>query len=124
MNSNFNYSGPYMIKVKTKIQIFNESNNALGPGKAELLSAISNNGSISAAAKSMNMSYKRAWDLVNEMNMGFKEDLVSTKIGGSHGGGTQVTEFGHQVLSLYQKAVKNSEAFIDVQMADLIKLLK
>ena len=67
MNSNFNYSCPYMIKVKTKIQIFNESNNALGPGKAELLSAISNNGSISAAAKSMNMSYKR-----KQMNMSFK----------------------------------------------------
>ena len=85
MNSNFNYSCRYMNKIKTKIQIFNESNSAFGPGKAELLLAISNNGSISSAAKSMNMSYKRAWDLVNEMNMGFKEDLVATKIGGSHG---------------------------------------
>ena len=61
-----------MSQIKTKIQIFNESIRAFGPGKAELLSAISNHGSISAAAKSMNMSYKRAWDLVGEMNLGLK----------------------------------------------------
>ena len=112
-----------MNRIKIKIQIFNQSNNAFGPGKAELLSAISNHGSISAAAKSMNMSYKRAWDLVGEMNLGFKEDLVITKVGGSHGGGAQVTEFGYQVLSLYQQVFKNSEVFIDAQMSELLTLL-
>jgi len=112
-----------MSQIKTKIQIFNESIRAFGPGKAELLSAISNHGSISAAAKSMNMSYKRAWDLVGEMNLGFKEDLVITKVGGSHGGGAQVTEFGYQVLSLYQQGLKNSEVFIDAQMSELLTLL-
>jgi len=113
-----------MKLIKTKIQIFNQDVSAFGPGKAELLLAISNQGSISAAAKSMNMSYKRAWDLVNEMNLGFKEDLVATKIGGSNGGGTQVTGFGLHILSLYQNAVKKSEAFVEAQMSDLIKLLK
>lgn len=112
-----------MNRIKIKIQIFNQSNNAFGPGKAELLLAISNHGSISAAAKSMNMSYKRAWDLVGEMNLGFKEDLVITKVGGSHGGGAQVTEFGYQVLSLYLQALKNSEVFIDTQMSELLTLL-
>ena len=113
-----------MNRIKIKIQIFNQSNNAFGPGKAELLSAISNHGSISAAAKSMNMSYKRAWDLVGEMNLGFKEDLVITKVGGSHGGGAHITEFGYQVLSLYQQALKNSEVFIHAQMAELLTFLR
>jgi molybdate transport system regulatory protein len=75
---------------------------ALGPGKADLLEAIMNSGSISAAAKSMGMSYKRAWDLVDTMNNSFKESLVATATGGSHGGGAQVTAFGKNVLAHYR----------------------
>jgi molybdate transport system regulatory protein len=113
-----------MKLIKTKIQIFNQDVSAFGPGKQQLLIAIIDHGSISAAAKSMKMSYKRAWDLVNAMNDSFAEPLVITKIGGSRGGGAELTVLGHQVLSLYKTAVQNSEHFIDVQMADLIKLLK
>ena len=113
-----------MALIKTKIQIFNHDSSALGPGKTQLLLAILDHGSISAAAKSMRMSYKRAWDLVTAMNDSFKEPLVITKTGGSHGGGAEVTSFGLQVLSCYQDAVKNAECFIDAQMSDLLKLLK
>ncbi len=67
---------------------------ALGPGKADLLEAIITTGSISAAAKSMGMSYKRAWDLVNTMNTSFKQSL--------HGGGAAVTDFGKKVLTHYR----------------------
>jgi molybdate transport system regulatory protein len=113
-----------MNKIKTKIQIFNESNSAFGPGKAQLLSAIANHGSISAAAKSMNMSYKRAWDLVTVMNEAFQKPLVTTKIGGSHGGGAEVTLFGHEALNAYALAINKSERYIENQMSDLLKLLK
>jgi molybdate transport system regulatory protein len=113
-----------MPTIKTKIQILNDSNSAFGPGKAQLLLAIAEHGSISVAAKSMSMSYKRAWDLVNAMNESFKEPLVVTKVGGSHGGGAEVSALGLKVLSSYQEALKKSEAFIDVQMSDVIKLLK
>jgi molybdate transport system regulatory protein len=89
-----------------------------------LLIAIIDHGSISAAAKSMKMSYKRAWDLVNAMNDSFCEPLVITRIGGSHGGGAELTVLGHHVLSLYKNAIQNSEHFIDAQMSELIKLLK
>lgn len=75
---------------------------ALGPGKADLLDGIIEKGSISAAAKTMGMSYKRAWDLVNTMNNSFKQPLVATATGGSHGGGAQVTEFGRDVLNRYR----------------------
>ena len=113
-----------MSKIKTKIQVFNNDHSAFGPGKADLLEAISKYGSISAAARSINMSYKRAWDLVNEMNKGFKENLVLTKIGGSHGGGTEVTELGLQVLNLYRDAVSESQSFIENKMTELMSKLK
>lgn len=113
-----------MYTIKTKIQLFNEAGNAFGPGKAQLLNAIAEFGSISAAAKSMGMSYKRAWDLVNAMNAGFQSALVVTKIGGSQGGGAEVTELGLKVLSLYQEATQKADTFISEQFVDLISLLK
>lgn len=113
-----------MSVVKTKIQIFTEAGSAFGPGKAQLLAAIIEHGSISAAAKSMKMSYKRAWDLVCAMNDAFKENLVITKIGGSHGGGAEVTPFGQKVLSAYQCAVVVSQDYVEAQLSDLTKLLK
>ena len=113
-----------MKTIKTKVQIFTESGSAFGPGKAQLLLSIMEHGSISAAAKSMKMSYKRAWDLVCAMNDAFQENLVITKIGGSHGGGTEVTPFGQKVLASYQSALDASQSYVETQMADLIKLLK
>lgn len=113
-----------MNDIKTKIQIFHADQNAFGPGKADLLDAISTHGSISSAAKSMGMSYKRAWDLVDSMNKGFKEDLVVRRTGGVHGGGAEVTEFGLRILSLYRSAVKNSDSYIEKQMSELMANLK
>ena len=113
-----------MRNIKTKIQVFHEGNSAFGPGKADLLDAISNHGSISAAAKSIGMSYKRAWDLVDDMNKGFKEDLVVKRIGGSHGGGAEVTEFGFKILTLYRKAIRNSNLYIEKEMSELMSNLK
>lgn len=113
-----------MHTIKTKIQIFSDTANAFGPGKAQLLAAVIEHGSISAAAKSMNMSYKRAWDLVSAMNDAFQESLVITKIGGAQGGGAEVTPLGFKVLSLYQEAARKADDFIDEQFVDLLALLK
>lgn len=76
---------------------------AIGPGKADLLEAIEHSGSISAGARRLGMSYKRAWDLVDTMNRSFRQPLVATAAGGSHGGGAEVTEFGHDVLRRYRE---------------------
>ncbi|WP_018879517.1 winged helix-turn-helix domain-containing protein [Thioalkalivibrio sp. ALE9] len=75
---------------------------AMGPGKAMLLEAIRDKGSISAAARSVGMSYRRAWDLVETMNQSFREPVITTAKGGSGGGGAQVTEFGGTVLARYR----------------------
>ncbi len=89
-------------RLKLSLRLMHGEEIALGPGKAELLAAIAETGSISAAGKSMNMSYRRAWMLVDVMNRCFKSPLVETAKGGSHGGGAWLTPFGKQVLAHYQ----------------------
>jgi molybdate transport system regulatory protein len=75
----------------------------LGPGKADLLALIRETGSIAAAGRTMSMSYKRAWSLVEEMNAAFREPLVESTRGGALGGGARLTETGEAVLTHYRK---------------------
>ncbi len=75
---------------------------AIGPGKADLLSAIAKTGSISAAAKRMGMSYRRAWLLVDTMNRCFRAPLVTAAAGGRRGGGARVTPQGMEILRRYR----------------------
>jgi molybdate transport system regulatory protein len=75
----------------------------LGPGKADLLRLIGETGSISAAARRMNMSYRRAWGLVAELNLAFRDPLVEPARGGQGGGGAALTEAGRVVLELYRR---------------------
>ena len=95
----------------------------MGPGKASLLEAIQLKGSISAAASSMQMSYKRAWDLVNIMNKSFSAPLVTTLVGGSKGGGAQITDFGLQVLCQYRAAEVKANAVITNEIKALQTML-
>ncbi|MCC1482499.1 winged helix-turn-helix domain-containing protein [Roseibaca sp. Y0-43] len=74
----------------------------LGPGKADLLERIRETGSIAAAGRSMSMSYKRAWMLVEEMNAAFQAPLVASSRGGAKGGGAYLTETGLAVLTQYR----------------------
>jgi molybdate transport system regulatory protein len=74
----------------------------LGPGKADLLERIRETGSIAAAGRSMAMSYKRAWSLVEEMNGAFREPLVESARGGAQGGGARLTGAGEIVLENYR----------------------
>lgn len=76
---------------------------AMGPGKADLLEAIGETGSISAAGRKLNMSYRRAWLLVDEMNKCFRGPLVQARLGGAHGGGADVTELGREALKQYRE---------------------
>ena len=72
-----------------------------GHGKAKLLEAISLHGSISAAAREIGMSYRRAWLLTNAMNQDFQLPLMESSLGGKGGGGAKLTDEGHKVLKLY-----------------------
>ncbi len=74
----------------------------LGPGKIKLLELIGTYGSIAAAGRSMNMSYRRAWLLVDELNQIFRKPLVATHHGGSGGGKAELTAFGREVVRRYR----------------------
>jgi molybdate transport system regulatory protein len=88
--------------IKLKIQLYCGDEIAMGPGKADLLDAIRAHGSISAAGRAMDMSYRRAWLLVDVMNRCWREPLVETSPGSSHGGGARVTPMGEAVLTHYR----------------------
>jgi molybdate transport system regulatory protein len=83
---------------------------ALGPGKSDLLAAIDAHGSISRGAKSLGMSYMRAWTLVQVMNQVFRGPLVAVDRGGPKGGAAHLTPLGLEVLQLYRELVASSEA--------------
>src|ERR671923_1273610 len=75
---------------------------AIGPGKAELIERIDQTGSISAAARAMGMSYRRAWQLVEALNKDFRERVVTTAAGGARGGGARVTPFGLRLVAEFR----------------------
>ena len=75
---------------------------AMGPGKAELIERIDQTGSISAAARAMGMSYRRAWQLVEAINAAYQQPVVTTAIGGNRGGGASVTAFGRRTVAEYR----------------------
>ncbi|MET0182399.1 MAG: LysR family transcriptional regulator [Caulobacterales bacterium] len=97
---------------------------AMGPGKADLLDQIIKCGSISAAAKAMNMSYSRAWQLVDAMNKAFKKPVVESATGGAKGGGAQVTEVGRAVLSHYREMQTALDAKASEHVSGFQKYLK
>ncbi|KHK91139.1 winged helix-turn-helix domain-containing protein [Novosphingobium malaysiense] len=88
--------------LKIKVQIYCGDEIAMGPGKADLLEAIGEHGSISAAGRAMDMSYRRAWLLVDAMNRCWETPLVHTAPGRAPGSGARLTEMGEDVLQLYR----------------------
>lgn len=88
--------------IKIKAQLFCGDEIAMGPGKADLLDAIAQHGSISAAGRAMGMSYRRTWLLVDAMNRCWTERLVDTVPGGGRQRGAQVTAAGHRILANYR----------------------
>jgi molybdate transport system regulatory protein len=85
------------------------ANRSIGPGKVRLLEAIGRTGSISQAGRELGMSYRRAWLLVNDLNLCFQQAVVSARPGGSQGGGAQLTKFGEKLVADY-RAIE-SDAF-------------
>ena len=80
----------------------------IGPGKIELLESIHRCGSISAAGRAMQMSYKRAWDLVDEINRICRQAAVESQTGGKNGGGAVLTPFGRALVACYRKIERDA----------------
>jgi molybdate transport system regulatory protein len=97
----------------------------LGPGKADLLQAIDETGSLSAAATLFAMSYKRGWSLVREMNAAFEGPLVTTEKGGKGGGGgARLTQLGRYVLDRYRRMETDADKAIAAGVGDLRRRLR
>src|ERR1700682_172199 len=95
---------------RVRISIVFESGARIGPGKAMLLESIRDTGSISAAAREMGMSYKRAWLLLDSIKQDFTEPVVTASPGGAGGGGATLTAFGAEVLERYNRILDHAAA--------------
>ncbi len=103
----------------TRIRVVLEPDIAIGPGKADMLEAVRETGSIAAAGRSMGMGYKRAWSLVDALNHEFREPLVAAAKGGARGGGAHLTPLGEEVLTRYRRIEAITEEAAAEEMAAL-----
>ncbi|HTF30729.1 MAG TPA: winged helix-turn-helix domain-containing protein [Flavitalea sp.] len=108
------------IRVRCWVNIDGEK--FFGPGPAELLQLIHETGSISKAARAMGMSYKKAWDIIDNMNTRGQKPFVISHKGGQKGGGAELTEAGKKVLVAYDKLSKKITEIV-AKDKDLLKLI-
>jgi molybdate transport system regulatory protein len=92
----------------------------LGPGKVRLLELIAETGSISAAARQMEMSYRRAWLLIDEVNGIFGHPVVETAAGGTGGGGAKITPLGEAVIAAFRDIENTATELVQNRLAKLL----
>lgn len=110
-------------KAQFRLRIYRDASIAIGPGKVDLLEAIAATGSISAAARQLGMSYRRAWLLVDEMNRALVSPAVTTAAGGVQGGGTALSPLGEQLVLHYRAVEQAARAAAAADIAALQALL-
>lgn len=104
--------------LKLKLQLVCGEHFAMGPGKADILEAIAETGSIRAAGKALGMSYRRIWLLVDEMNRCFSERLVETLSGGGRERGARLTMAGREVLAAFRELEAETARAADIPAYD------
>ena len=110
---------PKTYNIKSRIWINTESGTFLGEGRIELLRQNDSTGSISKAAKSMKMSYKKAWELVSSMNTQFNEPLVVGSTGGLNGGGSVLSEKGKNIVAMFLKLNDKNKQFLQDELNNI-----
>jgi molybdate transport system regulatory protein len=110
--------------LRMRMRVMAGESIAIGPGKIELLEAIRDTRSITAAAKAMGMSYRRAWMLVDEVNRSLKKPAVASAIGGDKGGGSDLTETGELVVRTYRRIEAHAAASCAKDIETLTGLVK
>ncbi len=112
-----------MKKIRFKCWIEDENEKFYGPGPNDLLKSIQKEGSLSRAAEQMNMSYKKAWDIIRRLNSHTETPMVILKKGGSHGGGAEVTEKSLKTIEQFEKLQRQMKDLVE-QQDDLLESLK
>lgn len=103
------------FNIKSRIWIENDNLVLVGNGRVQLLEAVQNEGSLSKAAKSLKMSYKKAWDLINSINSAGEYPVVILQVGGRKGGRAQLTEYGEALILAYKQVEHNCWKFLKQQ---------
>jgi molybdate transport system regulatory protein len=101
------------------VRIDLDTEGRIGPGKIQLLENIHACGSISAAGRAMDMSYKRAWDLVDEINRICRQAAVERQTGGKNGGGAVLTPFGISLVARYRKIERDAASAVRKELQAL-----
>jgi molybdate transport system regulatory protein len=112
------------LDAKTRFRVQLKHAVAIGPGKADVLQAIAETGSIAKAGRRLGMSYQRVWSLVRAMNGDFVEPLVLTQRGGTAGGGAGLTDVGLRVLSIYRAIEQDAERAVAKRLPQLLALIR
>lgn len=89
---------------------------SIGPGKIDLLEAIASTGSIRQAARSLRMSYRYAWLLIDSINKSFTEPATTASVGGSGGGGVELTPFGAELVKRYRSLAKRFDTVAETEL--------
>lgn len=113
-----------MGDVRLTVRIDFGADRALGPGKIRLLETIGKTGSISKAGRALDMSYRRAWLLVDDLNRCFREPVVTTQPGGVRGGGAALTPFGRELIAKYRLVESRAAKAADAQLRGLASSLR
>jgi molybdate transport system regulatory protein len=106
------------------LRVLGRRSAAMGPGKAELIERIGETGSISAAARAMRMSYRRAWQLAEALNRDFREPVIATATGGRRGGGARVTAFGQRLARDFRAMEGKASAAIAADLRRFTRRLR
>ena len=109
-------------KIKSRIWIESEDKVLLGEGRVHLLKAIQEMGSLSKAAKSLNISYKKAWQLLDSVNKSAKKPVTINSIGGKGGGGAELTEYGKSLVLVFDEINKDCWEFLDKQLEKIERI--
>lgn len=105
-----------MFRIKSRIWVESNKGIFLGEGRIDLLHAIEEEGSLSKAAKSLNMSYKKAWNLIDAINKSTPEPVVIKSTGGTNGGGTQITPYGKKKIIQFEEMKQRCWEFMNKEI--------
>lgn len=109
-------------RIKSRIWIESEDKVLLGEGRVHLLKAIQEMGSLSKAAKSLHISYKKAWQLLDSVNKSAKKPVTINSIGGRGGGGAELTEYGKSLVLIFDEINKDCWEFLDKQLEKIERI--
>ncbi len=109
------------LRVKSRLWLVGQSGTFLGEGRIDLLEEVGRQGSISGAAQAMNMSYLKAWKLINAMNEMADKPLVHRSTGGKGGGGTKLTREGQEAIAFFKELNTRCQDFLDRELEQMMQ---